>query len=134
MKIVLNTNCLIQSIPERSPYYGVWLSVEKGDHTFCVSNEILEEYAEIRGRLTNSRTAETVIKAIINNPHVEFITPYYHFNLIDEDPDDNKFVDCAITANASFIVSNDRHYHVLKLISYPKVDVVSLKEFVTLLS
>ena len=41
MRIVLDTNCLIQSIPERSPYHGVWLSFEKGDNTLCVSNEII---------------------------------------------------------------------------------------------
>ena len=117
MKIVLDTNCLIQSISTKSPYHGVWLSFEKGDNTLCVSNEIIEEYEEILERLTDSTTSELVIRTIVNSPYVEFITPYFHFNLITADPDDNKFVDCAITANARYIVSNDKHYNILKVTS-----------------
>ena len=134
MKIVLDTNCLIQSIPEKSPYHGVWLSFEKGDNTLCISNEILEEYEEILERLTDSITTELVIRAIINSPFVEFITPYFHFNLITVDPDDNKFVDCAIAANARYIVSNDKHYNILKQIPYPTIDVISIAKFMETLT
>jgi len=42
---------------------------------------------------------------------------YYNFNLITEDEDDNKFVDCVIASNAIFLVSNDRHFQVLKKIA-----------------
>ena len=134
MKIVLDTNCLIQSIPEKSPYHGVWLSFEKGDNTLCLSNEILEEYEEILERLTDSVTTELVIRAIINSPYVEFVTPYFHFNLITVDPDDNKFVDCAIAANARYIVSNDKHYNILKQIPYPNIDVISIAKFMETLT
>ena len=134
MKIVLDTNCLIQSIPEKSPCHGVWLSFEKGDNTLCISNEILEEYEEILERLTDSITTELVIRAIINSPFVEFITPYFHFNLITVDPDDNKFVDCAIAANARYIVSNDKHYNILKQIPYPTIDVISIAKFMETLT
>ena len=133
MKIVLDTNCLIQSISTKSPYHSVWLSFEKGDNTLCVSNEIIEEYEEILERLTDSTTSELVIRTIVNSPYVEFITPYFHFNLITADPDDNKFVDCAITANARYIVSNDKHYNILKQIPYPTIDVISIKEFAKLI-
>jgi predicted nucleic acid-binding protein len=57
------------------------------------------------------------------------ITPYYHFNLIPNDPDDNKFVDCAIAGNAKYIVTNDHHYDVLRNTSFPHVDVISLDDF-----
>ena len=134
MKIVLDTNCLIQSIPEKSPYHGVWLSFEKGDNTLCISNEILEEYEDILERLTDSVTTELVIRAIINSPYVEFVTPYFHFNLITVDPDDNKFVDCAIAANARYIVSNDKHYNILKQIPYPTIDVISIAKFMETLT
>lgn len=46
-RIVLDTNCLIQSIPYKSRYHKVWMSFVKGENTFCVSNEIIEEYAEV---------------------------------------------------------------------------------------
>lgn len=53
----------------------------------------------------------------------------YRFNLITTDPDDNKFVDCAIVAGATYIVSNDRHFEELKKYDFPKVDVRKLSEF-----
>ena len=57
------------------------------------------------------------------------VTPYFHFGLITVDPDDNKFIDCAIAANARYIVTNDRHYDVLKLLDFPKVDVINIQDF-----
>lgn len=39
------------------------------------------------------------------------------------------FVDCAIVANAQYIVTEDRHFKVLETIDFPKVDVVGLDEF-----
>ena len=117
-KLVLDTNCLIQSIPQRSRYHVLWQSFVDGKNKLCVSNEILEEYIEILQRLTDNETAEYVVKTILNSPFVELITPFYHFNLITVDPDDNKFVDCAISANAHYIVTNDHHYDVLKDIEF----------------
>lgn len=133
MRIVLDTNCLIQSISPRSRYYAVWESLVEGQNTLCVSNEIIMEYLEILQRLTDHDTAETVVKTIINSKFVEFITPYYNFQLITQDPDDNKFVDCAITVNARFIVTNDHHYDILKNLDYPRIDIINLEDFVKLL-
>ena len=48
---------------------------------------------------------------------------------IQADPDDNKFVDCAFEANATYIVSNDKHFNALKEIDYPKIQVIKLIEF-----
>lgn len=129
MRIVLDTNCLIQSISPRSRYYAVWQSLIDGENILCVSNEIITEYLEILQRLTDHDTAETIIKTIINSPFVEFVTPYFRFGIITQDPDDNKFVDCAITAGATYIVSNDRHFDELKNYDFPKVDVRNLTQF-----
>ena len=132
-RIVLDTNSLIQSIPPRSKYHHIWKSFLDGTNVLCISTEILEEYEEILQRLTDIDTAQLVIELIINNPYTLFLTPYYKFNLIAEDPDDNKFVDCAIAANAKYIVSEDRHFDVLKACSFPKVDVIGLDLFANLL-
>ena len=56
-RIVLDTNCLIQSIPYRSRYHKVWMSFIQGKNTLCISNEIIEEYAEVLHRLTDYETA-----------------------------------------------------------------------------
>ena len=59
--------------------------------------------------------------------------PYYRFNMIQADPDDNKFVDCAIAGNAKYIVTNDHHYDILRETPFPHVDVMSITEFLALL-
>lgn len=102
-------------------------------NTLCVSNEILAEYEEILQRLAGKDTADYVLDALVKSKYVELVSPYYRFNLIQTDPDDNKFVDCAIQANARYIVTNDRHYDVLQYIVFPKVDVVKLADFLMMI-
>lgn len=64
---------------------------------------------------------------------MELVTPFYHFELITADHDDNKFVDCAIAANATFIVSDDKHFKPLQKITYPRLTVLKLMDFVEML-
>jgi len=111
----------------------VWESILSGENVLCVSNEILEEYTEILQRLAGELTAKYVIDALMECKYVELITPYYHFNLIAADPDDNKFVDCAISAQARYVVTNDKHFDVLRQTEFPVVDVIALKDFVKFL-
>ena len=67
---------------------------------------------------------------ITNNPYTQFVTPYFHFKLIISDPDDDKFVDCAIAANAKFVVTDDGHFDVLKQIDFPKVEIIGLDDLI----
>lgn len=64
------------------------------------------------------------------SPFVILVEPTYRFNLITVDPDDNKFVDCAIAANAEYIVASDHHYDVLQFIGFPKVQGIHPAEFI----
>lgn len=73
--------------------------------------------------------SELFVSAILNRKNVKKVSPSFSFRLIEADVDDNKFVDCAIVANARYIVTEDHHYDILKDIPFPKVDVVKLKEF-----
>lgn len=52
--------------------------------------------------------------------------------MITADPDDNKFVDCAICGNAELLVTNDAHFGVLRTIEFPKVEIIRLQEYVKL--
>lgn len=61
------------------------------------------------------------------------IEPFYRWNLIYEDYDDNKFVDCAVAANAQYIVSNDGHFRVLADIEFPPVNVILADTFLKIL-
>ena len=128
-RIVLDTNCLIQVIPLRSKMRFVWDAYLSGEYTICVSNEILNEYHEMISTLGNPQVADLILSVIINSPYTEFFDPRFRFNIITEDPDDNKFVDCAIVSQAEFIVSNDHHFDEVKRCPFPKVDVVTLQEF-----
>ena len=81
-------------------------------------------------KMTGDREFTTfVIEAISNATNVEHVNPAYHFNLIKADPDDNKFVDCAITAGADYIVTEDSHFEHLKKIPFPQLNVLTLDEF-----
>ena len=129
MRIVLDTNCLIQSVSPRSKYHAVWEFFVSGENRLCITNEIIEEYIEILQKLVGYEVSEYIVKTIINSPFTEFFTPYYHFELIKADPDDNKFVDCVIVAHARYVVTNDHHYDVLKEIPFPKVQIISIQDF-----
>ncbi len=96
---------------------------------FVFQTIILEEYEEIIAKKNNVIVAGNIINAIVESEFVDFIDPQFHFELITNDNDDNKFVDCAIAANATYIVSEDKHFDVLKEIPFPKLLVIGLKDF-----
>lgn len=129
-RLVLDTNSLIQSISRRSPYHELWVSFLDGRNNLCVTTEILNEYAEILERKTNSYFSSLALEVIINNRHTIFVTPYYKFRVIANDPDDDKFVDCAIASNAKYIVTEDSHYNVLKQLDFPKIEIIRLDDII----
>ena len=129
MNIVLDTNSLIMSIAPKSPYRSVWQAFLRGDYNLCISNEIMEEYAEVLARNISPRVSEAIVYAILTRPNIIRKDPHYSFGLIEADKDDNKFVDCAIAANAKCIVTEDNHFNVLKSIPFPKVEVIGIDDF-----
>ena len=133
MRIVLDTNCLLASLSKRGAYFNVWRGLQEGKYTLCVSNEILEEYEEIIAQKTTPVIASNVVQTLLNAPSVELIDAFFRFELIQNDPDDNKFVDCAIAGNATYVVSNDSHFDILKEVDFPKLILKSLQEFSAML-
>ena len=128
-RVVLDTNCLLQALPSRSPYHKIWTEVLAGRISLCVNTEILNEYEEILAEKTTAEIAHNVVEAIARLDTTCFQGVYIHFGLIDADPDDNKFVDCAVAADAEYIVTNDTHFNILKQIDWPKLTVIAIKEF-----
>ncbi len=127
--IVLDMNSLIIAVSSRSLYHKVWQSFLNGHYTLCVSNDIVEEYYEVIARNINPRVAEAIVYTILSRENVKRLDPHYRFHLICSDEDDNKFVDCAIAANARYIVTEDRHFDVLKQVKFPVVDVIGIEDF-----
>jgi len=128
--IVLDTNCLLICLSTKSKFHAVWTAFLNENFRLCVSNEILSEYEEILAQKISPAFADMIIHVILNSENVVFAYPAFRFNLITTDLDDNKFVDCAIVANASYIVTQDTHFDILKKIDFPKVKVIRIEEFV----
>ncbi len=127
--VVIDTHCLLRMIPIQSKYRSAWEAFLDGKFYMCVSNDIISEYYEILTQKVSAQFAANIIGAILRSPFVKLFDPQYRFNLIMQDPDDNKFVDCAIIADADFLVSDDRHFEILKKIEFPKVNIIGLDQF-----
>ena len=95
----------------------------------CYTTDILNEYFEVLSYYFSASFAETVVEEILLSPNTIPVTVYYKWHLITVDPDDNKFVDCAVSANATCIVTNDKHFNVLKNIAFPKINVIDIDRF-----
>jgi putative PIN family toxin of toxin-antitoxin system len=132
-RIVLDTNCLLACLSSKSDNFRVWKDFQAGRFILCVSNDILEEYQEIIARKTTPTIAQNVIRAIVESDYVVFVDPHSRLGLITADHDDDKFVDCAFAANATYIVSDDSHFDVLKEMTFPQILVLKLKAFIDLL-
>lgn len=134
LRIVLDTNCLVASLSRHGRYYPVWKGLQTGKYVLCISNDILEEYEEIIGQKTSVEVARNVIALILKSKNVEFVDAFFKWRLINDDHDDDKFVDCAFAANASYIVSDDRHFDILNTIAFPRIAVMKLQHFLEALS
>lgn len=134
LRIVLDTNVLVASISQKSPYHWVWQAFVQGKYELCVTSDILDEYAEIIERYFSVEDAENTLNQIMMGKNVFQIIRYYEWNAIEQDPDDNKFFDCAVAANAHYLVSEDKHFNILKKILFPSVTRIKTLEFKEVLS
>ena len=133
MKVVIDTNVFLMAIPKISKYRPIFDSLLSGKYELAVSKLIIQEYIEIFGRKTTSQIAQNFAELLFQLDNVELVEVYFRWNLIHKDPDDNKFVDCAISANALFIVSNDHHFNLLRDVAFPPVEVISANAFLEIL-
>ncbi|MBP6812904.1 MAG: putative toxin-antitoxin system toxin component, PIN family [Saprospiraceae bacterium] len=129
MKIVLDTNVLLTSISPRSADYWIFERFLNEDFILCVTTEILFEYEEIISREMGTTAANDLMQILEHAPNVELATAWFRWHLIIVDPDDNKFVDCAIGCDARYLVSEDKHFKILDQIPFPKVEVIDVKGF-----
>ena len=129
MRIVLDTNCLLHAVSNRSKYHCILTALQQGRYMLCCSNDILLEYEELLTRFYPKPIVEHVLGFIFYSPNTVIITPFFKWNLITSDPDDNKFVDCALNSGANYIVTNDKHFNILKKVDFPNVDIVDIDIF-----
>ncbi len=134
LNIVIDTNVLLVSIPPKSRYHWIFQALCNDLFDLSITESIINEYEEIIGEKLNEAIAKNVIRTLLLLPNVKYVNVFFHWNLIEADPDDNKFVDCAISANANYIVTEDKHFNVLKSIDFPKVNVINIEYFRKLIS
>lgn len=129
MRIVLDTNVLLISIPEKSPYHPIFRELSTGKIDLLINQEIYLEYLEILELRANPVSVNLFSKFILEASNIHLIDSHFQWNLIQSDPDDNKFSDCAINGNADYLITNDAHFNILKSLSFPLVNVIDADSF-----
>jgi len=130
VKIVIDTNVFISSFltPKGNPrkIIDLW---KKGEVNLCISAEILGEYIEVLSRfgLENEPELKEVLDLFRQHSYCEFVVCEDRLNIIEADPDDNKFIECAVAAGAAYIVSGDKHLKALR--QYSGIPIISPAEF-----
>lgn len=133
MRLVIDTNCLLVSIPKLSETRWLFDGLRSGLFEFGITTEILEEYEEVIGDFYSPNLAHNVVEMLPNLKNSLLITPYYYWDLIVIDRDDNKFVDCAIACQADYIITHDKHFKELQKIAFPKVRCLKINDLKKLL-
>jgi len=133
VKVVLDINVLLISIPKKSKYRTIFDALINGYFQAVISNDILSEYVEILEQKTNFLVASNVAELLLNLKHVEKVDIYFEWKLILSDLDDNKYVDAYVCSNADYIITNDHHFKILKQIEFPKVNVLTIDQFLSII-
>ena len=131
MRIVLDTNVLLQAISSRSPYHWLWQSLRRQEITLCVTTDILDEYHEMVARFYQSATlADSVLDTITGWTSLVRVEKYYFWGLPYKDPDDQKFVDCYVACGGHYLVTEDKvFFKELKKGNFLHVRVIKPKHF-----
>jgi len=132
-RVVIDTNVMIVLFGRNSRFHPLIQALAAEKYSLLVSTDIMLEYEEVFYRRHSQYSALAALTFLHGASAVIEITPNYRWNLIHTDPDDNKFVDCAIAGNADAIVTEDVHFAVLNEIPFPKVSVLSVEKFAALL-
>lgn len=133
MRIVLDTNVFIISLGRASKFRPIFDAIKAGKIILLLTTEIYLEYLEQLEYKTTSLIALNICNSLSDLKNVEVINVSYRWNLIAADQDDNKFTDCAVAANADFLVTNDAHFKVLKIQEFPPINIISAEDFLQLL-
>ena len=131
MKAVLDINVLLISLPVKSPYRPIFDAIKMGSFEMIVSNDILFEYHEKPSEKASPSVADNVIKLLLSLNNVTRQDIPFKWGLMHNDPDDNKYADCALIANVDFLVSEDKHFNIFREIEFPSLKVIRIDTFLT---
>ena len=118
MTVVIDTNVVLGMFNVQDPNHAIFLAWAANRFAWAVSTEILLEYEEVIAQQSGAIRAVRAFKMIdavaVWRNNLRHITPHFHWHLVTADPDDDKFADCAIAAEAEWIVTEDAHFDVLR--------------------
>jgi hypothetical protein len=127
----MDTNVFVSSFFGGNPRKIVdfW---KTGEVTLCLSKPIIDEYMEVLRRLglQNEKELEELLDLLAHGFHVVFTAKTPELHVVEDDPDDNKFIECAVALKAEFVISGDRALTAIE--DYMGVRMVTPKEFVTI--
>jgi putative PIN family toxin of toxin-antitoxin system len=132
MTVCVDTNVLLQARASGHPYGPIMDAFMFGLMKWAVSTRILAEYREIIGSMAGAeawRTMEAFIDLVEESGDLVRVEPHFQFQVIGIDPDDNAFCDCAIAADADYVITDDRHFAPLAGAGY-KPQPISPLEFI----
>lgn len=118
MTICIDTNVVLGMFGRSGPWLALRRALLHGQMEWAVSTDILLEYEEVAARELNEAAAHQLLRLLSlleqTRGNIRRIHPTFSFHLITTDPDDDKFVDCAIVAEADYILTSDHHFAVMK--------------------
>ncbi len=137
MKITVDTNVLVSATFWNGCSNEIINRVERKDIDLALSKEIIEEFAivlsseEIQEKIKNKylEMKRTVGKIASISTIIE---PLEKVDIVKEDPDDNKILECAKAGKVDFIISSDNH--LLKIKKFEGMPILTPQEFLKQIS
>ena len=129
MRIILDTNVFISGIFFTGPPSQILRAWVNSRFQVVISDHILSEYKRVAESLS-SKYPSIDINPIIElfTVHCEFVDTHGINISVCEDPDDDKFIECAVASKCKIIISGDRH--LLKLNGYNEINILRPRQFV----
>jgi len=134
MKVVIDSNVLLIAIGKQSHYRPIWDAFMSGYFQLIISEDILHEYEEILNEHSARGAAEIIMEIISESSAIIYKQIFYAWNVINADPDDNKFFDAAVAGNADYLVTNDAHFNEAKRLAFPVVNIINADKFMEILN
>ncbi|MDA8163956.1 MAG: putative toxin-antitoxin system toxin component, PIN family [Desulfobacteraceae bacterium] len=133
IRAVIDTNVFVSSFFGGNPrkIIDLW---KNGEITLCLSRPIVEEYVAVLQRLglQDARELEELLALFARGFHCLFAAQPPALQIVADDPDDNKFIECAVALKSPCIISGDNHLRSIG--SYMEIRIVSPREFLEMMA
>ena len=133
MRVVLDTNVLVRSIGRQLAFRPIFDAFLVKRFELVISVSILLEYEEVLADRNGPLVGAGVVALLLTRTNVRRQRISYDFRLVEDDPDDDKFVNAYIAGQADYLVTDDRHFRTVLAAKFPAVRAVSAEAFLELL-